>query len=187
MAKRKSSATIAAPHRGTKLPPPPGRPPTTFSPLPFSRSLNVTDLPAALRSASTQSGLGNTTAIASLLFYGDQEHFPSIRALTVLVTAALLANQADTLPDSFAQANDVTLNVFCNVASSASNISSATGQAVLSAIPKFFGDQPCEFSKPMVTCCMTTQSQHAESLTQMYQCTTAAKQRLNCKGTTPSV
>ena len=41
------------------------------------------------------------------------------------------------------QANDVTLNVFCNVASSASNISSATGQAVLSAIPKFFGDQPC--------------------------------------------
>lgn len=37
------------------------------------------------------------------LQYGDQEHFPSIRALTVLVTAALLANQADTLPDSFAQ------------------------------------------------------------------------------------
>ena len=43
------------------------------------------------------------------------------------------------------QADGVTLQVFCELASSASNISSATGQAVLSALPKSFCDQPCNF------------------------------------------
>jgi uncharacterized protein (DUF4213/DUF364 family) len=51
------------------------------------------------------------------------------------------------------QADGVTLQVFCELARSASNISSATGQAVLSAIPKFFGDQPCEFSKVQTAAC----------------------------------
>jgi hypothetical protein len=44
-----------------------------------------------------------TQTIQYALQYGYQQHFPSIPALTVLVTAALLANQADTLPVSFAQ------------------------------------------------------------------------------------
>ncbi len=56
---------------------------------------------AALPSAEQKQAITQTIQYA--LQYGYQFNFPSIRALMVLVTPALLANQADTIPDSFAQ------------------------------------------------------------------------------------
>ena len=66
-----------------------------------AHNLSASIASAALPSAEQKQAITQTIQYA--LQYGYQQHFPSIPALTVLVTAALLANQADTLPVSFAQ------------------------------------------------------------------------------------
>lgn len=68
----------------------------------------------------------------------------SPNATAILAAASVSAKQASAISQSFAQAAGVDVSSFCDVAKSAQAISSAAQQAVLSAIPKSYGSQPCK-------------------------------------------